>query len=117
MKNVELNQVDDFVVAGGFQQVNLDNVKARGKTNFYLDSGNSRMFVGEQIYEYGVTDIEKRTQLANLDQRRKRWNSITMMRPISTGNTTNALTALQQNTITARRLPIRKSILPIVISA
>lgn len=75
MKNVELNQVDDFVVAGGFQQVNLDNVKARGKTNFYLDSGNSRMFVGEQIYEYGVTDIEKRTQLANLDQRRKRWNS------------------------------------------
>lgn len=50
-------------------------MKARGKTNFYLDSGNSRMFVGEQIYEYGVTDIEKRTQLANLDQRRKRWNS------------------------------------------
>lgn len=117
MKNVELNQVDDFVVAGGFQQVNLDNVKARGKTNFYLDSGNSRVFVGEQIYEYGVTDIEKRTQLANLDQRRKRWNSDNYDEIDLNWEYNQRFDALQQNTITARRLPVRKSILPIVISA
>lgn len=83
MKNVELNQVDDMVIAGGFEKVNLDNVKARGKTNFYIDSGNSRLYtryrgydkVEDLIYEYGVADIENRTQIANLDQRRRRWNS------------------------------------------
>lgn len=39
MSNVEFNQVDDVVVAGGFKEVNLDRVVATGKTNFYIDGG------------------------------------------------------------------------------
>ncbi|EDK14639.1 heme-hemopexin utilization protein A [Haemophilus influenzae 22.4-21] len=39
MSNVEFNQVDDVVVAGGFKEVNLDRIVATGKTNFYIDGG------------------------------------------------------------------------------
>ena len=39
MRNVVFDQVDDVVVAGGFRKVNLDNIVATGKTNFYIDGG------------------------------------------------------------------------------
>lgn len=39
MSNVEFNQVDDVVVAGGFKEVNLDRIVATGQTNFYIDGG------------------------------------------------------------------------------
>lgn len=39
MRNVVFNQVDDVVLAGGFQKVNLDKIVATGKTNFYIDGG------------------------------------------------------------------------------
>ena len=75
MSNVEFNQVDDVVLAGGFQKVNLDNIVATGQTNFYIDGGVSRnRRNGEPWkYEYGVLDLDKRTQLSELDQRRRRW--------------------------------------------
>lgn len=70
MSNVEFNQVDDVVVAGGFRKVNLDHIVATGKTNFYIDGGVSR---NNSRYEYGVLDLDKRTQLSELDQRKRRW--------------------------------------------
>ncbi|WP_423995005.1 filamentous hemagglutinin N-terminal domain-containing protein [Haemophilus influenzae] len=75
MSNVVFNQVDDVVLAGGFQKVNLDNIVATGQTNFYIDGGVSRnRRNGEPWkYEYGVLDLDKRTQLSELDQRRRRW--------------------------------------------
>lgn len=39
MRNVVFNQVDDVVLAGGFEKVNLDNIVATGQTNFYIDGG------------------------------------------------------------------------------
>lgn len=39
MRNVVFDQVDDVVVAGGFKEVNLDNIVATGQTNFYIDGG------------------------------------------------------------------------------
>lgn len=75
MRNVVFDQVDDVVVAGGFQKVNLDNIVATGKTNFYIDGGVSRnKRNGESWkYEYGVLDLDERTQLSSLDQRKRRW--------------------------------------------
>lgn len=70
MRNVVFNQVDDVVLAGGFKKVNLDNITATGQTNFYIDGGVSR---NNSRYEYGVLDLDKRTQLSELDQRRRRW--------------------------------------------
>ncbi|HHV6876965.1 TPA: filamentous hemagglutinin N-terminal domain-containing protein [Haemophilus influenzae] len=70
MSNVEFNQVDDVVVAGGFKEVNLDRIVATGQTNFYIDGGVSR---NNSRYEYGVLDLDKRTLLSDLDQRRRRW--------------------------------------------
>lgn len=74
MRNVVFNQVDDVVLAGGFEKVNLDNIVATGQTNFYIDGGVSRNRNGvSSKYEYGVLDLEKRTLLSELDQRRRRW--------------------------------------------
>ncbi len=70
MRNVVFNQVDDVVLAGGFRKVNLDRIVATGQTNFYIDGGVSR---NNSRYEYGVLDLDKRTQLSELDQRRRRW--------------------------------------------
>ncbi|VTP72450.1 filamentous hemagglutinin N-terminal domain-containing protein [Haemophilus influenzae] len=70
MRNVVFNQVDDVVLAGGFEKVNLNNIAATGQTNFYIDGGVSR---NNSKYEYGVLDLDKRTQLSELDQRRRRW--------------------------------------------
>ena len=70
MRNVVFDQVDDVVVAGGFKKVNLDRIVATGKTNFYIDGGVSR---NNSKYEYGVLDLDKRTLLSELDQRRRRW--------------------------------------------
>ncbi|HHF5684591.1 TPA: filamentous hemagglutinin N-terminal domain-containing protein [Haemophilus influenzae] len=70
MRNVVFDQVDDVVVAGGFRKVNLDNIVATGKTNFYIDGGVSR---NNSRYEYGVLDLGKRTLLSELDQRKRRW--------------------------------------------
>lgn len=69
MRNVVFDQVDDVVVAGGFEKVNLDKIVATGKTNFYIDGGVSRNRNGEYSkYEYGVLDLDERTQLSSLDQ-------------------------------------------------
>ncbi|HHE9381191.1 TPA: filamentous hemagglutinin N-terminal domain-containing protein [Haemophilus influenzae] len=74
MRNVVFDQVDDVVVAGGFEKVNLDRIVATGKTNFYIDGGVSRNRNGEYSkYEYGVLDLDERTQLSSLDQRKRRW--------------------------------------------
>lgn len=74
MRNVVFDQVDDVVVAGGFEKVNLDNITATGQTNFYIDGGVSRNRNGRgSKYEYGVLDLDKRVQLSELDQRRRRW--------------------------------------------
>lgn len=74
MRNVVFNQVDDVVLAGGFEKVNLDNIVATGQTNFYIDGGVSRNRNGvSSKYEYGVLDLDKRTLLSELDQRRRRW--------------------------------------------
>lgn len=74
MRNVTFNQVDDVVLAGGFEKVNLDNITATGKTNFYIDGGVSRNRNGRgSKYEYGVLDLDERTQLSSLDQGRRRW--------------------------------------------
>ncbi|HHE9505539.1 TPA: filamentous hemagglutinin N-terminal domain-containing protein [Haemophilus influenzae] len=74
MRNVVFNQVDDVVLAGGFQKVNLDKIVATGKTNFYIDGGVSRNRNGRgSKYEYGVLDLDERTQLSSLDQGRRRW--------------------------------------------
>lgn len=70
MSNVEFNQVDDVVVAGGFKEVNLDRIVATGQTNFYIDGGVSR---NGRKYEYGVLNLDERTQLSELDQGRRRW--------------------------------------------
>ncbi|HHF7102324.1 TPA: filamentous hemagglutinin N-terminal domain-containing protein [Haemophilus influenzae] len=70
MRNVVFDQVDDVVVAGGFKKVNLDHIVATGQTNFYIDGGVSR---NNSRYEYGVLDLDKRTQLSELDQRKRRW--------------------------------------------
>ncbi|KAL1018748.1 filamentous hemagglutinin N-terminal domain-containing protein [Haemophilus influenzae] len=70
MRNVEFNQVDDVILAGGFEKVNLDKIVATGQTNFYIDGGVSR---NGRKYEYGVLDLDKRTQLSELDQGRRRW--------------------------------------------
>lgn len=74
MRNVVFDQVDDVVVAGGFAKVNLDHIVATGKTNFYIDGGVSRNRNGKSSkYEYGVLDLDERTQLSSLDQRKRRW--------------------------------------------
>lgn len=70
MSNVEFNQVDDVILAGGFQKVNLDRIVATGQTNFYIDGGVSR---NGRKYEYGVLNLDERTQLSELDQGRRRW--------------------------------------------
>ncbi len=75
MRNVVFNQVDDVVLAGGFKKVNLNNITATGQTNFYIDGGVSRNRTNGEPwkYEYGVLDLDKRTQLSELDQGRRRW--------------------------------------------
>lgn len=74
MRNVVFDQVDDVVLAGGFEKVNLDNIVATGQTNFYIDGGVSRNRNGvSSKYEYGVLDLDKRTLLSSLDQGRRRW--------------------------------------------
>lgn len=74
MRNVVFNQVDDVVLAGGFEKVNLNNIVATGQTNFYIDGGVSRNRNGvSSKYEYGVLDLDERTQLSSLDQGRRRW--------------------------------------------
>ena len=69
MRNVVFNQVDELILAGGFEKVNLDKIVATGQTNFYIDGGVSR----NTKYEYGVLNLDERTQLSDLDQRRRRW--------------------------------------------
>lgn len=39
MRNVVFDQVDDVILAGGFEKVNLDKIVATGQTNFYIDGG------------------------------------------------------------------------------
>ena len=74
MRNVVFDQVDDVVLAGGFEKVNLDKIVATGQTNFYIDGGVSRNRNGvSSKYEYGVLDLDKRTLLSSLDQGRRRW--------------------------------------------
>lgn len=83
MNNVEFNKVDDVVVVGGFEKVNLNNINATGQTNFYIDSGNTREYMryrrGQQeemtLYEYGVLNLDTRTQLSRRNQNRARWIS------------------------------------------
>lgn len=70
MRNVVFNQVDEVILAGGFEKVNLDKIVATGQTNFYIDGGVSR---NGKKYEYGVLDLDNRTLLSDLDQRRRRW--------------------------------------------
>ncbi|MEX4082772.1 filamentous hemagglutinin N-terminal domain-containing protein [Haemophilus influenzae] len=70
MSNVEFNQVDEVILAGGFEKVNLDKIVATGQTNFYIDGGVSR---NNSKYEYGVLDLDKRTLSSNLEQGRRRW--------------------------------------------
>lgn len=70
MRNVVFNQVDEVILAGGFEKVNLDKIVATGKTNFYIDGGVSR---NNSKYEYGVLDLDKRTLSSNLEQGRRRW--------------------------------------------
>lgn len=75
MRNVVFDQVDDVILAGGFEKVNLDKIVATGQTNFYIDGGVSRNRTNGEPwkYEYGVLDLDKRTQLSELDQGRRRW--------------------------------------------
>lgn len=83
MNNVEFSQVDDVVVVGGFDKVNLNHINATGQTNFYIDSGNTREYMrykrGKQeemtLYEYGVLNLDTRTQLSRRNQNRARWIS------------------------------------------
>lgn len=70
MRNVVFNQVDEVILAGGFEKVNLDNIAATGQTNFYIDGGVSR---NNSRYEYGVLDLDYRTHLSELEQGRRRW--------------------------------------------
>ncbi|BBE91111.1 filamentous hemagglutinin N-terminal domain-containing protein [Haemophilus influenzae] len=70
MRNVVFNQVDEVILAGGFEKVNLDKIVATGQTNFYIDGGVSR---NNSRYEYGVLDLDYRTQLSELEQGRRRW--------------------------------------------
>lgn len=69
MRNVVFNQVDDVILAGGFEKVNLDKIVATGQTNFYIDGGGRN----RTKYEYGVLDLDERTKLSELDQGRRRW--------------------------------------------
>ncbi|HHF0470645.1 TPA: filamentous hemagglutinin N-terminal domain-containing protein [Haemophilus influenzae] len=69
MRNVVFNQVDEVILAGGFEKVNLDKIVATGQTNFYIDGGVSR----NTKYEYGVLNLDERTQLSELEQGRRRW--------------------------------------------
>lgn len=69
MRNVVFNQVDDVILAGGFEKVNLDKIVATGQTNFYIDGGVRN----RTKYEYGVLDLDERTKLSELDQGRRRW--------------------------------------------
>lgn len=73
MRNVVFNQVDEVILAGGFEKVNLDKIVATGQTNFYIDGGVSRNRSGMKYYEYGVLDLDNRTLSSNLDQDRRRW--------------------------------------------
>lgn len=73
MRNVVFNQVDEVILAGGFEKVNLDKIVATGRTNFYIDGGVSRNRSGVKYYEYGVLDLDNRTLSSNLDQDRRRW--------------------------------------------
>lgn len=73
MSNVVFNQVDEVILAGGFEKVNLDKIVATGRTNFYIDGGVSRNRNGVKYYEYGVLDLDNRTLSSNLDQDRRRW--------------------------------------------
>lgn len=73
MSNVVFNQVDEVILAGGFEKVNLDKIVATGRTNFYIDGGVSRNRSGVKYYEYGVLDLDNRTLSSNLDQDRRRW--------------------------------------------
>lgn len=74
MRNVVFNQVDEVILAGGFEKVNLDKIVATGQTNFYIDGGVSRNRNGvSSKYEYGVLDLDNRTLSSNLDQDRRRW--------------------------------------------
>lgn len=74
MRNVVFNQVDEVILVGGFKNVNLDNITATGQTNFYIDGGIYRNINGKSSkYAYGVLDLDHRTQLSELDQRRRRW--------------------------------------------
>ncbi|HHF5310686.1 TPA: filamentous hemagglutinin N-terminal domain-containing protein [Haemophilus influenzae] len=73
MSNVVFNQVDEVILAGGFEKVNLDKIVATGQTNFYIDGGVSRNRSGVKYYEYGVLDLDNRTLSSNLDQDRRRW--------------------------------------------
>ncbi|EDK09522.1 heme/hemopexin-binding protein A [Haemophilus influenzae PittHH] len=73
MSNVVFNQVDEVILAGGFEKVNLDKIVATGRTNFYIDGGVSRNRNSVKYYEYGVLDLDNRTLSSNLDQDRRRW--------------------------------------------
>ncbi|MDO4697306.1 MAG: filamentous hemagglutinin N-terminal domain-containing protein [Pasteurellaceae bacterium] len=62
IQKLGLQNVDDFVIAGGFGQVMIDGLTHKGRANFYLHGGNSRIWgLKTPAWEYGVQNIEERT--------------------------------------------------------
>ncbi|MGX2956672.1 two-partner secretion domain-containing protein [Ursidibacter arcticus] len=64
VENVQLKNIDDFVIAGGMGNVNFNNVSHTGRSNFYIHGGNSRVYGGKNTsaWEYAIKDLEERIQ-------------------------------------------------------
>lgn len=77
LNNLTLNRVDDFVIAGGFRNLTIDNLNHMGRGNFYFHGGNKFRYRNQDGYEYAIRDIEERTLRSRKNhggEKPRRWN-------------------------------------------
>lgn len=74
LKNVTLKNIGDFVIGGGINTVDLDNVNHDGKMNLYIHGGSTRKaYRNESVWEYGFKDLDKRVDRTEKNHPNNRW--------------------------------------------
>ncbi|MDH2925539.1 hypothetical protein A4A71_09525 [Nicoletella semolina] len=73
LRNTQLENIGDFVVAGGFGRFNIDNVQHNGVMNLYVHGGNTRLYRKTPHWEYGFKNLDERINRTDKDNPRRRW--------------------------------------------
>ncbi|NBI42285.1 filamentous hemagglutinin N-terminal domain-containing protein [[Haemophilus] felis] len=85
LNNLTLNRVDDFVISGGFRNLNIDHLSHTGRSNFYFHGGNKFTYKTQPGYEYAIQDIEERVLRSRKNhggERPRRWQYSQNLRDI-----------------------------------